>query len=176
MSSVCPRLAGAKVVVEPFGADDLTDAYVGWLNDPVVTRFSNQRFRAHDRESCAAYLASLTGSANHFLAVRRTGGGPAIGTMTVYRALPHGTADVGIMIGDPASWGGGYGQEAWTLVIEWLLGQPDIRKVTAGTLACNIGMIRLMERSGMTLEGVRRAQEIVEGEPHDMLYYARFTT
>ena len=175
MSSAAPRLTGAKVVVEPFGADDLTETYIGWLNDPVVTRFSNQRFREHDRASCAAYLASFAGTANHFLAIRDRIDGRMIGTMTVYRALPHGTADVGIMIGDSARWGGGFGQDAWNLVIDWLLRQPDIRKVTAGTLACNKGMVRLMERSGMTLEGVRRAQELVEGEPQDLVLYGKFT-
>ena len=46
--------------------------------------------------------------------------------------------------------------------------------MTAGTLACNLGMRRLMERSGMQLEAVRREQEIVEGRAEDLLYYARF--
>ena len=46
--------------------------------------------------------------------------------------------------------------------------------VTAGTLACNLGMVKLMERSGMTLEGVRKAQELVDGVPEDVVLYARF--
>jgi RimJ/RimL family protein N-acetyltransferase len=49
-----------------------------------------------------------------------------------------------------------------------------MRKLTCGTLACNDAMIRLAERAGMQLEARRRAQELVDGEPVDVLYFARF--
>lgn len=168
------HLEGANVRLDSFTAAELTDTYVAWLNDPEVVRYSNQRFRRHDADSCRAYLASFEDSANLFLAVRRIEDGVHIGTMTAYRSLPHGTADVGIMIGDRASWGGGYGQDAWDTLLGWLLARGDIRKVTAGTLACNRGMVRLMERSGMSLEGTRRAQELVDGEPQDVVLYGKF--
>lgn len=166
-------LAGTRVEVLPFGPADLTDAYVGWLNDPEVVRFSNQRFKRHDRNTCAAFLASFAQSDNLFLSVRKRDGAP-VGTMTVYYSRPHQTADVGIMIGDRAVWGQGVGQDAWSTVINWLARHDAVRKVTAGALACNVGMVRLMERSGMTLEGRRERQEIVEGREVDILYYARF--
>lgn len=167
-------LRGSKVRVRSFTATDVTDTYVGWLNDALVTRFSNQRFRHHDRQSCESYLASFDGSPNLFLSIRRLADDSAIGTMTVYRQPHHGTADVGIMVGERTVWGLGYGQEAWDLVIGWLLQSGDIRKVTAGTLAVNIGMVRLMERSGMLHEATRRAQELVDGEPVDIVHHARF--
>lgn len=166
------HLEGARVMLDSFTAADIGDAYIGWLNDPEVVRFSNQRFRTHDRASCEAYLASFDGSPNLFLAVRRREDDAHIGTMTVYRSVPHGTADVGIMIGERG--GGGYGQDAWDTLLDWLLARGDIRKVTAGTLACNTAMVRLMERSGMSLEGTRRAQEIVDGQPQDIVLYGRF--
>ena len=68
----------------------------------------------------------------------------------------------------------GYGLDAWITMTNWLLARKDIRKLTAGTLACNSGMIKLMERSGMVLEATRKSQEIVEKCPVDMLYYAKF--
>ena len=55
-----------------------------------------------------------------------------------------------------------------------MLSDHTIRKVTAGTLSVNAPMLKLMERSGMTREAVRRDQEIVEGAPVDVVYYARF--
>lgn len=168
------HLEGAKVMLDSFTAADIGDAYIGWLNDPEVVRFSNQRFRTHSAESCRAYLASFAGSENLFLAIRRRDDGVHIGTMTAYRSIPHGTADIGIMVGERSCWGGGYGQDAWDTLLAWLLGRGDVRKVTAGTLACNTGMVRLMERSGMTLEGTRRAQELVEGEPQDIVLYGKF--
>lgn len=169
-----PLLQGDKVLLRPFGAEDINEAYIGWLNDPVVTRFSNQRFRTHDRASCEAYLATFGGTPNLLVSIRRRDDDRAVGTMTAYVSPHHGTADVGILLGDRSVWGQGYGQEAWNLMIDWLLSRPRMRKVTAGTLAVNRPMIRLAERSGMLLEGVRREQELVDGQAIDIFHFARF--
>ena len=167
-------LHGDKVDLFPFVTSDVTDTYIGWLNDPEVTQFSNQRFLKHDHDSCMKYLATFFNSNNLFLSVRRRDYGQAIGTMTVYFSAHHGTADVGILIGERTVWGMGYGQDAWSTVIGWLSCHRAIRKVTAGTVAGNHGMITLIERSGMELEAVRKNQEIVEGKPADLLYYAKW--
>lgn len=167
-------LSGDKVLLKSFSVSDINDAYIGWLNDPNVVKFSNQRFLKHDRESCLRYQASFEGTGNLFMSVRRLSDDSLIGTLTAYVARHHGTVDVGILIGDKSVWGQGYGQDAWDTLTNWLLGREDIRKLTAGALACNFGMIKLMERSGMILEAVRKAQEIVEGRPEDILYYAKF--
>jgi len=168
------EIRGAKVLLRQFCLEDITDRYIGWLNDPAVVRFSNQRFVSHDRASCLRYLASFAATDNLFISVRRFDTGKAIGTMTAYVASHHGTVDVGIMIGDTSVWGGGYGQDAWNVLTNWLLAQDSIRKLTAGTLACNRAMIRIVERSGMQLEAVRKSQEIVDGMPQDILHFARF--
>jgi RimJ/RimL family protein N-acetyltransferase len=167
-------LFGKKVKLTRFKEEDITNEYVGWLNDPAVTQYSNQRFVEHNHESCRRYLQRFEGSPNLFVSVRRLDDGRRIGTMTAYIAPQHGTADMGILIGDRSVWGRGYGQDAWSVLAEFLLRQPGMRKVTCGTLACNEAMIRLAERSGMELEGRRAAQELVDGEPVDILYFARF--
>lgn len=167
-------LIGAKVKLRPFAEKDITHEYIDWLNDPLVMRFSNQRFLKHDRDSCRRYLASFEGSPNLFVSVRRRDNEQAIGTMTAYVALWHGTADLGIMIGDRSAWGHGYGQDAWDRMTKFLLDEQGLRKITCGTLACNEAMIRLAMRSGMELEGRRKAQELIDGEPVDILYFAQF--
>lgn len=167
-------LVGKKVKLTPFTEADITDDYVGWLNDPLVTRFSNQRFIEHNHESCRHYLESFKRSPNLFVSVSRLEDARPIGTMTAYIAPKHGTADMGILIGDRSVWGQGYGQDAWDTLAEFLLNRPGMRKLTCGTLECNEGMIRLAERSAMELEARRRAQELVDGEPVDVLYFARF--
>lgn len=168
------ELVGEKVRLKPFGSGDITEEYIGWLNDRWVTRYSSQRFRAHTRESCEIYLASFAGTHNMFVSVRDKSNGAAIGTMTAYRNRAHGTCDVGIMIGARECWGGGYGQEAWNLLTDWLIEKARIRKLTAGCLAANGGMVKLMERSGMVPDGVRKGQELVDGEPVDIVHYAKF--
>lgn len=170
-----PELAGQKVRLRPFGPDDITPAYVSWLNDPEVTRFSNQRFRRHDHASCTAYLAGFEGTANLFLAITPINGQNAVGTMTAYVSSHHGCVDIGIMLGDRGMWGRGYGQDAFSTLVDWFSRQSHIRKITAGCVDANQVMRRLMERAGMEHEATRKAQEVIEGVPHDLVYYARFT-
>ena len=86
--------------------------------------------------------------------------------------MEHGVADIGIMVGNRAEWGKGYGQDAWNSILAWLLDQENIRKVTAGTLACNIVMRNIIEKSGMKIEGVRNEHEIVKGVPEDVILFA----
>ncbi|MEI7707621.1 MAG: GNAT family protein [Chlorobium sp.] len=174
LSDEMPLLFGEKVLLRPFTQADIDDRYIGWLNDPAVVRLSNQRFRKHDRESSMRYLSSFSGTGNFFLSARAMSDHRQLGTLTAYLSLHHGTIDVGIMIGDKSVWGQGYGQDAWNTLTIWLLKQKGIRKLTAGTTSVNYGMIKLMERSGMTLEAVRKEQELVAGVPVDLLYYAKF--
>lgn len=189
-----PLLQGPRVRLRPFTAADITEAHIGWLNDPEVVRYSNQRFVRHTRASCESYLAGFAGSANLYVSLRVSRqdascasgvAGPdapdgqnemAVGTLTAYRSLPHGTADIGILLGARSVWGQGIGLEAWQLLTDWLLTTPGLRKVTAGTLAVNRAMLAVAERSGMQREGVRRAQEIVDGVPSDIVHFARFAS
>ena len=167
-------LDGRRIRLRPFGTADITPAYLRWLHDPEVVRFSNQRFHTHTVETCQAYLHTFNGSPNYFLAICDRETNTMLGTMTVYRSIPHGTADMGIMVGERRVWGQGIGVDAFGTVMATLLDSCGIRKVTAGTLALNRGMIRIMEKVGMQQEAARRAQEVIEGVPVDVVYYARF--
>jgi len=168
-------LAGERVLVRPFTYGDISEAYLGWLRDPEVVRFSSQRFRVHTLETCQAYQASFKDSANHFLAICDRTSGAILGTLTVYRSVPHGTADIGIMVGERKVWGQGIGAEAFCLVLSALKASGAIRKITAGTLAINRGMVRIMEKAGMRHEATRQAQELLEEVPVDVVYYATFS-
>lgn len=167
-------LLGERVLLRPFTKADISEAYVGWLNDPEVVCYSGQRFRVHTPDTCGAYLSSFEGSANHFLAICDRQTDVMLGTLTVYRSLPHGTADIGIMVGARQAWGQGIGGEAFCLVVTALKASGAIRKITAGTLAVNRGMVRIMEKAGMHHEATRRAQELLDGVPVDIVYHATF--
>lgn len=170
-------LEGQKVRLRPFSAADIGASYLAWLNDPEVVRYSNQRFRWHDKASSEQYLASFAGSDNLFVAIEDKASSQLLGTMTAYASRHHGTVDVGLMVGERSAWGRGFGQDAWNTLCNWLLGaEVGLRKLTAGAARPNVAMVRIMERSGMQLEAVRHAQEIIAGEPVDLVYYARFAS
>jgi ribosomal-protein-alanine N-acetyltransferase len=153
--AVSPVIEALRVRVVPFVVEEhLTPRYVGWLNDPAITRFSEQRLRSHSLASCLEYARSFEGTPHHFWAVvardQRLG---HIGNMNAYVDTERGVADVGILIGEPAAHGQGYATEAWTAVVDHLLRVAGLRKITAGTLAVNRPMVALMARVGMVDEG-----------------------
>lgn len=170
------RLTTGRLVLAPFTAADISPCYIGWLNDPEVVRYSNQRFRRHDVHSSETYLRSFASGPNQFWSIRLAADGKMIGTLTAYIAPQHGTADVGLLIGERDVWGHGYGLEAWQRLLDHLLSEHALRKITAGAASGNVGMIRIMERAGMQHEATRRRQEIIDGELQDIVYFAKFRT
>ena len=153
-----------------FAPENLTDSYLGWLRDPQLMRFSNQRFHTHNMESCRAYLASFAATHNLFIAIYYKN--KFIGTMTAYRSVAHGTADKGLLI-NASMQGKGLGKDAWATIIKYLL-DSGTRKVTGGTLRCNTAMVKIMQGCGMHPDGVRARQELIDGMAQDMLHFAKF--
>jgi len=166
----CLHLTGNAVELRTFVEENLTESYIGWLCDPNLMRFSNQRFYTHNMETCREYLATFQTSENIFVAIYYKD--DFIGTMTAYRSSVHGTADIGLLI-SPCLQGKGLGKDAWATLMSYLL-NTGTRKVTGGTLRCNEAMVRIMQACGMEPDGVRVGQELIDGVAHDMLHFAKF--
>lgn len=167
------RIETPRLIIENFVHSDINDEYITWLNDKELMQYSNQRFKSHDKESCRKYLSSFDSTCQKFLAIRRKDGSKPprlVGTITLYTSTEHQTADIGLLIGIQAQ---GYGSESWNAVFSSLL-QLKFRKITAGCAASNTAMRKIIENSGMELEATRQAQELIQNEPVDILYYAYF--
>lgn len=167
-------IKGVRLQLVPFSIKHIREDYVSWLNNNEIMRYSNQRFRQHTPQSCRQYLDSFEETSNRFLAIEDITSGELIGTLTMYINLHHETADIGILIGSSSHWGKGYGQEAFGLAVEALLSLAKLRKITAGTMASNLGMIKVLQKCGMGLEATRKGQELLDGKPVDILYFAKF--
>ena len=167
-------IEGELTSLRVFNDSDITPTYIDWLNNPQVVRYSNQRFYKHTKETCHQYLASFCCTSNYFFAIHEKLNKKVIGTLTIYQNVYHQVADIGIMIGDTKFWGRGMGLDAFSATVKFLDASGQIRKITAGTMAKNKAMLRIMELSGLELEAVRRDHELLDDEPVDVAYYARF--
>ena len=166
------NIKSKKLVLSDFQEDDISDKYLSWLNDPEVVQFSRQRFIKHDFLSSKKYFESFVSSNNLFISIKLHKVNKMIGTMTVYFSEPN-NADVGILIGDKSQWGKGHGKDAWNSLLMWLENELNIVKITAGTLASNIGMLNVMKESGMSLEA-KKTHETIDSKSIDILYFSRF--
>jgi RimJ/RimL family protein N-acetyltransferase len=172
--AISPNIETPRLIIEPFSEKYLTPRYVSWLNDPEVVRYSEQRHRQHTLESCKKYYESFAGTPNFFWAISLKDTEFHIGNLNAYVDIMNKVADIGILLGEKAAWGKGHGLEAWKAVCDYLLGNGGIRKISAGTLALNAGMLNIMIRSGMVEDGRRFRHYLVEGHEIDLLHYALF--
>jgi ribosomal-protein-alanine N-acetyltransferase len=164
-----------RLRIEPFEERHLTERYIGWLADAEVTRWSEQRHTHHSLESCRAYFESFRGTPNMFFAiVAKDDALGHIGNLNVYVDEKNGLADIGILIGERSAWGHGYGREAWGAVLNELLAEPGIRKVSGGCVAENAAMVRVMRACGMSEDGRRVRHYLYEGREADVVYFAAF--
>ena len=160
-----------------FNESFLTEKYVAWLNDPEVVRYSDQRFRDHTIQSCRDYTESFNDSPHYLWAiVSKDDGLGHVGNICATVEPPHQIADLSILIGERRVWGQGIGREAWQAACGYLIGKASIRKITAGTLSVNHGMLRVMEKCGMVEEGRRLRQHLFEGREVDIVYSGVFAS
>jgi len=82
--------------------------------------------------------------------------------------------EVGYALARPY-WGKGYMTEALRAVIAWAFAQPGIFRVQAICDVENLGSARVMEKAGMTREGLLRRYVLhpnISAEPRDAYLYA----
>lgn len=165
-----PVLQAARLALVPFSEQHLTERYVGWLNDPEVVRYSEQRHHMHTLESCRRYYGSLIGTSDYFWAIEALDTALGhVGNIGVTVDRPNGVGDVAIILGERTVWGRGYGAEAWAAVCRYLLSDVGLRKVTAGTMACNEAMLAIMRKVGMVEECRRPGQFLLNGKEIDLV-------
>jgi RimJ/RimL family protein N-acetyltransferase len=164
-----------RLLILPFNENHLHQKYVGWLNDPELMRYSEQRHKTHDLENCRTYWKSFEGTPNYFWAIEELKFGLGhIGNITAYVDEKNLLADVGILIGERKAHNKHYGLEAWLGVCNYLFESVNIRKLTAGTLSLNEPMLKIMKRAHMIEDGIRKKHFLVDNQEVDIIHKAIF--
>jgi RimJ/RimL family protein N-acetyltransferase len=148
---------------------------VRWMLDPEVTRYSEQRHKNHTFTTQHRYVQSFMG-ASHLWAICLVKTGEHIGNLSADHDEPNSVADIGIMIGNADHWGRGYGTEAWRAACNWLLDKDGgkVRKLEAGCMATNEGMLKIIQHSGFKQEGERLNRYLIAGNPVSAILFGRF--
>lgn len=157
-TTVRPVLTSDRLMLRPLTPEDASDAYVRWLNDVEVNRYSEYRFMTHTLASVRDYIErARTDERLHFFAIIIRVGARHIGNAKLGPVDPwHARASFGIMLGERDTWGHGYATEALALLEQYAFTTLGLHKLTAGAVAENIGSIRMLEKRGFAREGVRR--------------------
>ena len=87
------------------------------------------------------------------------------------RIIPqHGKARLGFIL-NRHYWNKGYMTEALSVVLSFCFKTLEVNRVEATYFAGNIGSGRVMEKCGMTFEGIAKEQEKVKGVFRDAVHY-----
>jgi ribosomal-protein-alanine N-acetyltransferase len=153
--------------------------YLSWLRDVEVVRTLNLPHYVEtpvQLSEVVAYCDALMNSKTDlFFAILDREDDRFVGTIKAGRIDRFtGTADIGIMIGCRERWNKGLATDAVKSLTQDLFQRLELRKLTAGTMACNPAMINVFERLGFKREGLFRAQDRIGDAYFDHIHLGCF--
>lgn len=154
----------------------VTQAYVDWLNDPLVNRYLESRFAVADEQGTRQFVRRMLEDPSVlFLGIRSVALGRHVGNIKLAPIdRHHGLGEIGILIGDRSAWGRGIASAAIEQLARIARDELGLRKLTAGCYGSNAGSARAFQKAGFEMEGRRTRHFLSEGQPEDLLLMARF--
>jgi RimJ/RimL family protein N-acetyltransferase len=165
-----PILATARLVLRPWRTSDLESVFA-YASDPEFIRYlpiEPITTLEEERVWIEGQLA-LDPAIHPTWAI--TLDDVAIGGVNARLDPGRGTAEIGYGVGN-MHWGKGFTTEAAGAVAGWLFAHTPIARLAATADTRNIGSWRVMEKLGMTREGVLRSDRTVRGERADTVVYS----
>jgi len=164
----------SRLILRPIALSDARAIFDRYAQDPDVTRFLT--WRPHTRiEQTEAYVSrciAAPSSRTYVLLARDEG--TLVGAFDL-RHSERCRMGYGYVLAR-AFWGQGLMTEALVEVTRWALSQPGIWRIGDVCDVENLASVRVMEKAGLTREGVARRWEVhpnLSDEPRDCFSYSR---
>ncbi len=144
--------------------------YVEWLNDWEIRRFLAptlaQPYAIEDEEEWFNHQRQAKND-RHFAILTREQG-LLLGNCGLHQIdWSNRHAIFGIFIGDKHHWGKGYGTDATRTLLRFAFQEANLHRIELEVFAFNPRAIRVYEKVGFKLEGVRKQALFREGAWHD---------
>lgn len=171
MGSPDHRFESARLAFRPLTAADCNEAYLGWLNDPVVNRYLETRHSVQSIESIRAFVEGVNARENeHLFGMFRKSDAAHIGNIKVGPiSAIHARGDVSLFIGERSAWGQGFASEAISAVSRFSFDVLGVKKLASGMYADNLGSFHAFLKAGYKQEGHRRQHGMIDGSLQDIL-------
>lgn len=161
-----------RLVLRPFRLGDVDDVFV-YAADPEWSRFLRMLPRPYEREHAEQFIARqiLLDPITH-PAWAITEDGSVIGGLNLRFSLANRSVEIGYSVAR-SQWGRGVCTEAARAVLDAaFLVHLDLDRFFARADVDNVGSHRVMEKLGMTREGVLRRNRVEGGVSVDEVYYS----
>jgi RimJ/RimL family protein N-acetyltransferase len=155
-------IRGSKTSLRALGQDDLPH-FVRWINDPEVRRFMMMRYPLSMTEEENWWESFVARKGDHIFAIEASDG-TYIGNIGLHDIQTENRrALLGIIIGEQAYWGQGYGTDAIRAMLNWAFGYLNLNRVYLTVYAHNERAIRCYEKCGFQHEGTMRQAQYIDG-------------
>jgi RimJ/RimL family protein N-acetyltransferase len=159
-------IGGTKTRLRALEREDLP-TFVGWINDPQVRRFMVIRYPLSMAEEETWWQGHLQRENDHIFAIEAEDG-TYIGNIGLHNVeRENRRAMLGIIIGDRAYWGRGYGTDAIRAMLGWAFDYLNLHRVYLTVYAYNERAIRCYEKCGFRHEGTMRQARYHDGQYFD---------
>jgi ribosomal-protein-alanine N-acetyltransferase len=162
-------LSTERLLLRPWSFDDV-DAAVAYANNEEWSRYLPLPF-PYTRRKGEEYIArNVLTNWNTHPAFALVLDGVPIGGIDFHVDTGSATASIGYAVAR-AQWGHGLVAEAAVAAIDWAFRELELAKLTATADLLNQQSWRVMEKLGMTREGLFRSARILRGRRQDVVHY-----
>ncbi|SDF57670.1 Protein N-acetyltransferase, RimJ/RimL family [Methanolobus vulcani] len=167
-----PFIVGMNIYLRGLERSDIEDPYFQWLNDREVTQFMESGNFPNTLEDMESFFQSNSLNKDTVIfaiidsQTDKHIGNVKLGPINWISRNSH----MGIMIGDKASWGKGYGYECVKLIVDYAFNVLNLHKVMLGVVEQNKAALKLYQKVGFTIEGICKEQFNLDGKYCDVLY------
>ncbi|WP_161973865.1 GNAT family N-acetyltransferase [Hwanghaeella grinnelliae] len=167
----------ARLRLRELEPDDVTDAYVSWLNDPEINRFLESRFAENTMDDVRRFVGQCRGREDTQLFGLFAEDGQHIGNIKIGPiSTHHKRGEIGILIGEKSAWGKGFGREAIAGLANYAFQDLKLAKLTAGCYARNVGSRKAFRQAGFEEKAIRPAHFWCDDHWDDLVLMDRFAS
>lgn len=164
-----PIRANKEVTLRSIYPWDVGPAYLSWMQDADVNRYTEQRFNEHSIDSLMDYVRAMNESNEDLLLGIFTGdlhvGNVKLGAINEF----HKTAEIGFMLGAKDHWGRGISTLSVAATVKFGFDLLGLMKIYAGYYEQNIGSAKVLAKCGFEIEGVRKQQAQIGDQRTDVV-------
>ncbi len=168
------QLSASQYQLRTLGENDVSQAYVDWLNDPEVNAYLAVRFSTQTMESTKSYVRGHDNRTAFLFGIFAEQGTRHIGNFSLMVKPNHEVGILGVMVGDKAYWGESVVQEGRTAILNYCFGPLALAKVHGACYSDNRPAIYNYRRQGWQLDGIQKKHVLSKGRYVDMVNFAMF--
>lgn len=163
------KLVGEKVFLSPLNKEDV-EKFTEWISDLEASLYLGSAEQVVSLQNEEEMLQEMMQEGYNFAIVEKAldelmG---SCGLMNVNTI--HGTAELGIFIGNKNHWGKGYGTEACNLLLDFGFNILNLNNIMLAVYDYNQRALACYEKLGFNEIGRRREAREIGGEKYDEIY------